>query len=109
MFFSENLINAKEWPAQSPDLNPRFENLSTYIKKGVSAIQPNSVEDLCKVVQKIWGSVTVERCEHLVDSMGKRNAVIANKDTQQNTEKLFEINLKDIPVKYFNFVYFILF
>ena len=55
---------------------PRFENLPTYIKKGVSQIQPNSVEDLWKAVQKIWGFITVERCQHLVDSMGSRMGTV---------------------------------
>lgn len=78
-WFNDNSINVMEWPAQSPDLNP-IENLWTDIKKGVSTIKPTSVEGLWEAVQKIWSSIKVERCQHLVDSMGRRcAAVIANK------------------------------
>ena len=59
---------------------PRFESHRKSIKEEVSANKPNSVGELWKAVQKIWGSITVERCQYLVVSMGRHClAVIANK------------------------------
>ena len=78
-FSWKNSINVMEWPTQSPDLNS-IENLCAIMKEKVSANKPNSVGDLWKAVQKIWGSITVERCQYLVISMGRCClAVIANK------------------------------
>ena len=78
-WFQDNRVSLMEWPAQSPDLNP-IENLWADVKKKVSEIKPTNNNDLWITVQQAWDSITVERCQNLVNSMGRRcSAVITNK------------------------------
>lgn len=67
---NKNKMDSMEWPAQSADLNP-IENLWTDIKK------PYII--LIRVIQETWNSISVERCQKLIDSIPRRcKAVIAN-------------------------------
>lgn len=78
-WFLANRVNVMEWPAQSPDLNP-IENLWCDVKKAVSCCKPTNNNDLWAAVQQSWMSISVERCENLVNSMQRRcAAVISNK------------------------------
>lgn len=68
-----------EWPAQSPDLNPK-ENLWCDVKEAVADAHPTNNNQLWETVERAWKSIPKERCENLVNSMHRRwVAVISNK------------------------------
>lgn len=78
-WFQDNGVTLMEWPAQSPDLNP-IENLWADAKKKVSEIKPTNNNQLWVTEQQAWQSISLERCQNLVNSMGRRcKAVISNK------------------------------
>lgn len=77
-WLKDESIQVLEWPAQSPDLNP-IENLWNDVKVMISRKKFSNLDDLWKGVQEAWNSIPKERCQKLVESMGRRcNAVIEN-------------------------------
>lgn len=69
----------KEWPPQSPDLNP-IENLWSILDRRLSNRHVNSEAELFQCLQEGWNSLPVSLLSKLVASMHDRcQAVIDNK------------------------------
>ena len=69
---------AKQWPAQSPDLNP-IEHLWNYIKRKLKEYKepPTGVHELWDRVQVEWEKIPKEECQKLIESMPRRVAAVA--------------------------------
>ena len=72
-------IRTMSWPAQSPDLNP-IENLWNNIKEKMREHKPANKKELFHFLKQEWAEVTMEKCQHLIESMPRRMAAtIKNK------------------------------
>ena len=70
---------AKEWPAQSPDLNP-IEHLWINVKQGVRTANPKNSEELWQAAKNTWNNNSLSRCRTLIAFMKSRCIeVIKNK------------------------------
>ncbi len=56
-------VTVLDWPANSPDLNPR-ENLWSIVKMKMRDTRPNNVDDLKAAIKAIWASL------HLISATG---------------------------------------
>lgn len=70
-FLKNKKINVLPWPGNSPDLNP-IENIWGIIKKKMTPMRHNSVEELWNAVQDEWYKLPRNLCEKIVSSMPKR-------------------------------------
>jgi transposase len=78
-FLAQKKVEALDWPAMSPDLNP-IEQIWTELKKLVKRRNPSSVPDLRAIIEAEWAGLTSELCSKYVSTMKSRlSAVIAAK------------------------------
>ncbi|KAF8701453.1 Transposase, partial [Rhizoctonia solani] len=72
-WFQENGLEAFEWPANSPDLNP-VENLWDQIKRELYSYETpaTGMLELWERVQEIWYKVSAQKCQDLMESMSRR-------------------------------------
>ena len=61
-------IQCREWPAQSPDLNP-IENLWNDVGVRCKANPSRNLRQLEDRIHQYWGEIPRERCEKLVRSL----------------------------------------
>ncbi|KAG2455383.1 TC1A transposase, partial [Polypterus senegalus] len=70
---------SKEWPSQSPDLNP-IEHLWRDLKMAAERRFPSNLKELKRCCKEEWAKLAKDRCAKLVASYSKRlEAVIAAK------------------------------
>ncbi len=75
-WFNDHGVTVLDWPANSPDLNPR-ENLWGIVKRKMRDTRPNNADDLKAAIKATWASITPEQCHRLIVSMPRRiDAVI---------------------------------
>ncbi len=67
-WFNDNDVTVLDWPANSPDLNPR-ENLWSIVKRKMRDTRPNNADGLKAAMKATWASITPEQCHRLIDSM----------------------------------------
>jgi len=70
-FFSENVPNLMDWPANSPDLNP-IENLWNIVKRNVEKRMPQNQKDLTDFMKEEWDAIPENVLINLVKSMRRR-------------------------------------
>lgn len=68
-------IPKKDWPANSPDLNP-IENLWAYLQDRVYARMPRTLGGLQRIIEEEWEAIPLEKLRRLVDSMPRRLAAV---------------------------------
>ena len=72
-WFQENAIDVMDWPASSPDLNPK-ENLFGIISRRVYQDWKHfgSVQELKSAILKVQEAISLQILEELINSMPKR-------------------------------------
>ncbi len=78
-WFNDHGVTVLDWPANSPDLNPR-ENLWGIVKRKMRDTRPNNADELKATVKETWASIPPQQCHKLITSMPRRiEAVIKAK------------------------------
>ncbi len=70
-WFIDYGVTVLDWPANSPDLNPK-ENLWGIVKRKMRETRPNNADDLKATIKATWASITPEQCHRLITSMPHR-------------------------------------
>ena len=72
-FFADNQIKVREWPGNSPDLNP-IENLWAIIKQRLRGKDCTTMQKLIEAIFQLWyrDPQIIQNCKYLVDSMPER-------------------------------------
>lgn len=68
-------IPKKDWPANSPDLNP-IENLWSDLQDRVYAREPRTLSGLQRIVEEEWEAYPIEKVRKLTDSLPRRLAAV---------------------------------
>ncbi len=72
-------VGVLDWPANSPDLNPK-ENLRGIVKRKMRNKRPKNADELKATVKETWASTPPQQCHKLITSMPRRiEAVIKAK------------------------------
>ncbi len=63
-WFNDHGVTLIDWPANSPDLNPR-KNLWGIVKRKMTDTRPNNADNLKAAIKATWASITPEQCHRL--------------------------------------------
>jgi transposase len=76
-FLQQNNVNAMNWPAQIPDLNP-IEHLWDEIQRRLNEEQssPTTAAELSVAFQRVWALIPMAFINRLVNSMYRRCAAV---------------------------------
>ncbi|CAJ0947548.1 unnamed protein product [Ranitomeya imitator] len=74
-WFTNKRIQVREWPSQSPDLNP-IENLWKELKTAVHKRSPSNLTELELFAEEEWTRISVSRCTKLIETYLKRLAAV---------------------------------
>ncbi|CDQ67678.1 unnamed protein product [Oncorhynchus mykiss] len=69
-FLQEEGIDAMDWPARSPDLNP-IEQIWNHMSRSIHQhhVAPHTVQDLADALVQVWEEIPQETIRHLIRSM----------------------------------------
>uniref|UniRef100_A0A8C7TIE1 Tc1-like transposase DDE domain-containing protein n=1 Tax=Oncorhynchus mykiss TaxID=8022 RepID=A0A8C7TIE1_ONCMY len=69
-FLQEEGINAMDWPARSPDLNP-IEHIWDIMSRSIHQrhVAPQTVQELADALVQVWEEIPQETIRHLIRSM----------------------------------------
>uniref|UniRef100_A0A8C1KDJ2 Transposase n=1 Tax=Cyprinus carpio TaxID=7962 RepID=A0A8C1KDJ2_CYPCA len=74
-WLNDHGVGVLDWPANSPDLNPR-ENLWSSVKKKMRNKRPNNADELKATVKETWASIPPQQCHKLITSMPRRTEAV---------------------------------
>ncbi len=78
-WLNDHGVGVIDWPANSPDLNPK-ENLWSIVKRKMRNKRPKNADELKATVKETWASIPPQQCHKLITSMPRRiEAVIKAK------------------------------
>ncbi len=78
-WLNDHGVGVLDWPANSPDLNPK-ENLWSIVKRKMRIKRPKKSDELKDTVKETWASIPPQQCHKLITSMPRRiEAVIKAK------------------------------
>ncbi len=69
-WLNDHGVGVLDWPANSPDLNPR-ENLWSIVKRKMRNKRPKNADELKATVKETWASTPPQQCHKLITSMIK--------------------------------------
>ncbi len=81
---NEHGVGVLDWPANSPDLNPR-ESMGI-VKRKMRNKRPKNADELKATVKETWASIPPQQCHKLITSMPRRIEAV--------------IKVKGAPTKY---------
>uniref|UniRef100_A0A8L0DTY1 Tc1-like transposase DDE domain-containing protein n=1 Tax=Oncorhynchus mykiss TaxID=8022 RepID=A0A8L0DTY1_ONCMY len=72
-FLQEEGIDAMDWPARSPDLNP-IEHIWDIMSRSIHQchVAPQTVQELAGALVQVWEEIPQETIRHLIRSMPRR-------------------------------------
>uniref|UniRef100_A0AAZ3SWD3 Transposase n=1 Tax=Oncorhynchus tshawytscha TaxID=74940 RepID=A0AAZ3SWD3_ONCTS len=72
-FLQEEGIDAMDWPARSPDLNP-IEHIWDIMSRSIHQchVAPQTVQELADALVQVWEEIPQETIHHLIRSMPRR-------------------------------------
>uniref|UniRef100_A0A4W5KKF7 HTH cro/C1-type domain-containing protein n=1 Tax=Hucho hucho TaxID=62062 RepID=A0A4W5KKF7_9TELE len=72
-FLREEGIDAMDWPARSPDLNP-IEHIWDIMSRSIHQrhVAPQTVQELADALVQVWEEIPQETIHHLIRSMPRR-------------------------------------
>ncbi|KAK6313289.1 hypothetical protein J4Q44_G00166360 [Coregonus suidteri] len=72
-FLQEEGIDAMDWPASSPDLNP-IEHIWDIMSRSIHQrhVAPQTVQELADALVQVWEEIPQETIRHLIRSMPRR-------------------------------------
>lgn len=72
-FLQEEGIDAMDWPARSPDLNP-IEHIWDIMSRSIQQrhVAPQTVQELADALVQVWEEIPQETIRHLIRSMPRR-------------------------------------
>ncbi|CDQ78348.1 unnamed protein product [Oncorhynchus mykiss] len=70
-FLQEEGINAIDWPARSPDLNP-IEHIWDIMSHSIHQHAPQTVQELADALVQVWEEIPQETIRHFIRSMPRR-------------------------------------
>uniref|UniRef100_A0A8C1AXW3 Annexin n=2 Tax=Cyprinus carpio TaxID=7962 RepID=A0A8C1AXW3_CYPCA len=78
-WLNDHGVGVHDWPANSPDLNPR-ENLWGIVKRKMRNNRPKNADELKASVKETWASIPPQQCHRLITSKPRQiEAVIKAK------------------------------
>ncbi len=76
-WLNDHGVDVLDWPADSPDLNPR-ENLWGIVKRKMRNKRPKNADELKDTVKETWAFIPPQQCHKLITSMPRRIEAIIN-------------------------------
>ncbi len=67
-WFNDRGITVLDWPANSPDLNPK-ENIWGIVKRKMRDTRHNNADDRKAAIKATWASIPPQQCHRLITSM----------------------------------------
>lgn len=78
-WLSDKNIDVLDWPLKGHDLNP-IEYLLAIVKRDLKDKNLQNNDELFQMVQQSWNSISVQTCQHLIQSLPRRlDNVVKNK------------------------------
>uniref|UniRef100_A0AAZ3S5R2 Tc1-like transposase DDE domain-containing protein n=1 Tax=Oncorhynchus tshawytscha TaxID=74940 RepID=A0AAZ3S5R2_ONCTS len=72
LFLQEEGIDAMDWPARSPDLNPTVHIWDIMSRSIHQQTAPQTVQELADALVQVWEEIPQETIRHLIRSMPRR-------------------------------------
>uniref|UniRef100_A0AAR2JQW1 Transposase Tc1-like domain-containing protein n=1 Tax=Pygocentrus nattereri TaxID=42514 RepID=A0AAR2JQW1_PYGNA len=70
-FLQDEGIEAMDWPARSPDLNP-IEHIWDIMSRYIHHFAPQTVQELADALVQVWEEIPQETISHLIRNMPRR-------------------------------------
>uniref|UniRef100_A0A9J8A3L5 Tc1-like transposase DDE domain-containing protein n=1 Tax=Cyprinus carpio carpio TaxID=630221 RepID=A0A9J8A3L5_CYPCA len=74
-WLNDHGVGVLDWPANSPDLNPR-ENLWSIVKRKMRNKRPKNADELKATVKETWAFIPPQQCYKLITSMPRQIEVV---------------------------------